>query len=218
MTKLQNKFETFLAGLLYVAIGTTLAAQVDAQSPTKAAAAATSPRATTASPGSANAPVAGRATSAPKAAAADCEDKTSPDAVCSIAPAPAMGATGAAGAAAPARPEFKVCFSSRHPRCFELQKTKLVQSLNGMPAHDTTVDAKQAEHVTKAVKDYRSWLESKKATAPTSLCRNVVTVDLDSDHKELCVSGLPKKEMQEKNKALIELLEAPPKAPLKSSK
>jgi hypothetical protein len=148
MTKLQNKFETLLACLLYVTIGTVLAAQVDAQVP----------------------------------------------------------------------PDFKVCFSSRHPRCFELRKTTLVQSLNGMPAHDTTVDAKQAEQVTKAVKDYRSWLESKKTKAPSSLCRNVVTVDLAGDHKELCVSGLPKKEMQEKSKALIELLEAPPKSALKSSK
>lgn len=171
MTKLQQKIETFLAGCAYVAIGTILAVQVNAQS-TKAPAA-----------------------NAAASASGNCDANKSPDAVCSIAPA---------------KPDFKICFSSKHPRCFELQKTKLVQSLNNMPVHDITLEAKQAEQVTGAVKDYRSWLESKKAPAPSSVCRNIVTVDLAADHKELCVSGLPKKDLQAKNKALIDLLETPP--------
>ena len=131
----------------------------------------------------------------PASVSAKCDAKTSPDATCSIAPT---------------KPDFKVCFSSKHPRCFELQKTRVVQSLNGMPAHDVTLNSKQVEQVTKAVKEYRAWLESKKAAHPTSVCRNIVTIDLANDHKDVCVSALPKKEMQEKNKALIELLEASP--------
>ncbi len=173
MTKLQQRLETCLAGLLYVAIGTIVAVQVNAQG---------SPRDPAAAPGAA------------PAKAANCEANAAPDALCTIAPA---------------KPEARVCFSSKHPRCFDLQKTKVIQSLNGSPVHDTTIDAKQSEAALKAVKDYRAWLESKKAPAPTSVCRNIVTVDVGTDHKDACVSGLAKKELQEKNKELIAVLENP---------
>jgi|GEM_PF-5872098 len=169
MTNLQRKIETVLSGVLYVAIGTVLAVQVNAQN--------------------------SKATVHADATPSNCEENKSPDAICTITPA---------------KPDFKVCFSSKHPRCFELQKTKLIQSLNGLPAHDDTLDAKQVEQITKAVKEYRSWLEQKKASAPSSVCRNIVTVDFGNDRKDLCVSALPKSELQSKNKSLIELLETPP--------
>ena len=181
MTKLQHRLETFFAGLLYVAIGTVVATRVSAQS--------------TAQPPRLKPAAAAAVIPALPKQATNCDAKTSPDALCTVAP-PASN--------------FKVCFSSKHPRCFEMQKTKLVQSLNGMPAHDAELEPKRAEQLTKAVKDYRSWFESKKVPAPTSACARVITVNLANDHKEFCVSGLPKKELQEKNKAMIDLFEAPP--------
>jgi hypothetical protein len=169
MTKFQQRLETFFAGLLYVTIGTFVAVQVGAQSNVKPSASKTP----------------------------SCDSKTSPDALCSVAPAAS---------------KFKVCFSNRHPRCFELQQAKLIQSLNNMPVHDTTLDKTQTAELTKAVKTYRAWLESKKAPSSTIDCSHVILVDVGADHKSFCVAGLEKKEMQEKNKALIDTLETPPGA------
>jgi hypothetical protein len=168
-SKLARRLETFIAGLLYVTIGTILATQVSAQS---------------------KAPV------TPKAPAA-CSTDQAPDAMCTL---PLQ-----------AGPEAKICFSIKHARCFELKGGHLIQSLNGSTSADANLTIPQIIAVKTAVQNYQSWLDSELSKKPksVSLCRDIVSIDSKAEHKEFCLSKLPKTDVQAKTKDLFLTLEHP---------
>jgi hypothetical protein len=183
-SRLQQRLETAFAGLIYITLGTVLATQVKAQSSHAKASASKTAKAPSriAAPAKLSAPPA-------------CETNQAPDAMCTL----------------PLKqgPELKICFSIKHSRCFELKDGHLVQTLTGQVAQDTTLTAAQAANVKTSIDGYREWLDQQLSKQPKSvtLCRDVVSVDSKSEHKEYCLSKLPKKQVQAKTKDLFASLE-----------
>ncbi len=181
---LRSHVETALSCLVYVAIGTALATQVSAQN--------FAPKTT-----QLNAPMPALPSQIQALPVAACETNKSPDSMCTL----------------PLKkgPDAKICFSIKHSRCFELKDDHLIQTVSGHPAQDSALNRTQVSNVKMTIANYTSWLEgelSKKSKAD-SLCRDLVSIDSKSEHKEFCLSKLLAKDAQAKTKGVLAILENP---------
>lgn len=170
-TNLRTQIETVVAGIVYVAIGTALATQVNAQNSAKK--------------------------TQVDAAPVTCETNKSPDAMCSL---PLQQG-----------PEAKICFSIKHSRCFEVKDNHLLQTISGQIVQDSSLAAAQLTNVKSTITSYTAWLDSKLSKMPkaVSLCRDIVSIDSKSEHKEFCLSKLPTKDVQAKTKDVLATLQNP---------